>query len=45
VQPTGQIRINLIADETSSILTAYEDHGDRFFDECVTGFSRLDQVW
>jgi len=33
VQPTGQIRSNLIPDETSSILTAYGDHGDRFFDE------------
>ena len=33
VQPTGQISITLIANETSSILTAYCDDGDRFFDE------------
>jgi hypothetical protein len=45
VQPTGQIRSNLIADETPSILTAYEEHGIGFSMKCVTGFSRLHQVW
>ena len=33
VQPTGQIRTRLIADETASILTAYDDVRDRIFDE------------
>ena len=33
VQPTGQISSTLIADETSSILTAYDDVRDRIFDE------------
>ena len=33
VQPTGQIRSTLIAYETSSILTPYDDDRDRFFAE------------
>jgi hypothetical protein len=45
VQPTGQIRIRLMAYETSSILTAYNCGGIGFSMKCVTGFSRLDQVW
>jgi len=45
VQPTGQIRSNLIADETPSILTAYGCMGIGFSMKCVTAFSRLDQVW
>ena len=45
VQPTGQIRINLIADETPSILTAYGEGGDRFFDEmCDRLFTPLSSV-